>query len=441
MSESAIGSLRSRLARNMSWTFASQIFISLAAIVTLFIAARALGPAGLGIVALAETFVRLVDLIFRLEPWQAVIRFAIRAQNKNDHGAMQRLFKLSLMIDAFGSLLTGTICVLFAGIVAPRIGLPSENGANYIYLVAAGLFVTFRPTTVAMLRVFDRFDVLAKLDIASATIRMILSLIAWLSGLDVWAFLAILLIQSIFDGVFGLPFAMRVMRNRGYGGFLNANGLAAIRENPGFLRLVWNSNVNVILRQSVNRFDVLILGAMTNPTAVGMYQLGKRVMNRVTKLSAPVRQTIYPEMSRLWEQGRIAAFNRLIVIVSASLLSLQLVFAIPVMLNIEPIIHIIFGPEFAGAGPVMNILLASSIVIASGVALNPALLSMGKDRLLVLVTLGATAIFAVSFLPLVKLFGVEGAAYANLLFNVSWTIGCAFGLRGIRARRTRTGDD
>ncbi|MFV0297204.1 MAG: lipopolysaccharide biosynthesis protein, partial [Hyphomicrobiaceae bacterium] len=95
------------------------------------------------------------------------------------------------------------------------------------------------------------------------------------------------------------------------------------------------------------------------------------------------RQSIYPERARLWEQGKTAEFDRLILIVSAALLALQLIVAVPVMLNIEAIIRIVFGEAYAGAGPVMNILLISSIVFASGVALNPALLSMGKDRLLV----------------------------------------------------------
>ena len=80
-------SLRSRLSRNLSWTFGSQLFISIAAVVTLFITARALGPAGLGILALVESFVRIVDLILRLEPWQAVIRYAIQAQHRGDTAA------------------------------------------------------------------------------------------------------------------------------------------------------------------------------------------------------------------------------------------------------------------------------------------------------------------------------------------------------------------
>ncbi len=427
-------SLRSRLSRNLSWTFGSQLFISIAAVVTLFITARALGPAGLGILALVESFVRIVDLILRLEPWQAVIRHAIQAQHRGDTAAFLRLIKLSVLIDAAGGVLAGVVCMILAPFVAPLIGLPEGVGEEYIWVMALGLFFSFRPTAIAVLRIFDRFDRLAWVDMISALVRLLLTVVAWLAGLGIWAFLVILLVQSLLDGLLAFAVALHELRKRGHHGALTAQGLAALRENPGFLRFLWNSNFNVILRQSANRFDVLVLGAMMSPAAVGVYQLGKRVMNRLTKLAGPLRQTIYPELARLWDKGKIHQFNRLVLIFSASILLLQLVIAVPFMLNMERVIAVLFGPAFAGAGPVMNILLISAIIFASGVALNPALLAMGKDRMLVRVTMLSTLLFALSFLPFVHFWGVEGAAASNLIFNLTWTIGCALAFR-----RTRKG--
>lgn len=427
-------SLRSRLSRNLGWTFGSQLFISIAAVVTLFITARALGPAGLGILALVESFVRIVDLILRLEPWQAVIRYAIQAQHRGDTAAFLRLIKLSVLIDAAGGVLAGVVCMILAPFVAPLIGLPEGVGEEYIWVMALGLFFSFRPTAIAVLRIFDRFDRLAWVDMISALVRLLLTVVAWLAGLGIWAFLVILLVQSLLDGLLAFAVALQELRKRGHHGALTAQGLAALRENPGFLRFLWNSNFNVILRQSANRFDVLVLGAMMSPAAVGVYQLGKRVMNRLTKLAGPLRQTIYPELARLWDKGKIHQFNRLVLIFSASILLLQLVIAVPFMLNMERVIAVLFGPAFAGAGPVMNILLISAIIFASGVALNPALLAMGKDRMLVRVTMLSTLLFALSFLPFVHFWGVEGAAASNLIFNLTWTIGCALAFR-----RTRKG--
>ncbi|HRO15918.1 MAG TPA: oligosaccharide flippase family protein, partial [Paracoccus sp. (in: a-proteobacteria)] len=409
-------SLRAALLRNLSWTFSAQILVSLVAVATLFITARALGAAGLGILALVESYVRLVDLLLRLEPWQAVIRYGVRIQESGDRGAFARLIKLSILVDAAGGLLAGLVCMGLAGLAAPLVGLPPGTGPHYVYLVAAGLFFSFRPTATAVLRIFDRFDLLARVDVAAALIRLALSAAAWWAGLGLWAFLAILLVQGLLDGLAAFALAMRLLRRKGVGGVIAADWRTALAENPGFLRFLWNSNVNVILRQSVNRLDVLAVGALLDLRAVGFYQLGKRVMNRANKLAAPLRQVVFPELSRLWTRGKFGRFNRLVLMMCLSILSVQLLIALPFLWHMEAVVRILFGPDYAGAGPVMSILLISSIVFASGVILNPALLAMGKDGLLVRATTLSTVVFAASFVPLVRRYGIEGAAMANLFF-------------------------
>lgn len=431
-------SLRASLLRNLSWTFAAQIIVSLIAVATLFIMARALGPAALGLLALVESYVRLVDLIFRLEPWQAVIRYGVRWQEARDEAAFVRLIKLSIMIDAAGGALAGLVCIGAAHFVAPLIGLPPDQGPAYVYLVAAGLFFSFRPTATAVLRIYDRFDLLARVDVAAAVIRFVLTLAAWQAGWGLWGFAAILLVQSLMDGLASFVLALRLLRQRGVHGIAAADWRRGLEENPGFLRFLWNSNVNVILRQSVNRLDVLAVGALLDLRAVGFYQLGKRVMNRANRLAGPLRQVVYPELSRLWARGKFGRFNRLVAAMCLSILAVQLVIALPIMLHVEFVIRVLFGPDYAGAGPVMTILLLSSIVFASGVILNPALLAMGRDRLLVRATTISTVVFAAAFLPLTRAYGVEGAAVANLVFNLAWTLGCLLGFRRTSRLRAET---
>lgn len=435
LSDNQKKSRRGGLRRNLSWTFSGQLVVSLIAVATLFITARALGAAALGVLALVEAYVRLIDLIFRLEPWQAVIRFGVRAHDAGDDAALARLVKLSLLVDAAGGALAGLVCLLTAPFLAPLTGLPAGTGVHYVQLVALGLFLSFRPTALAVLRIFDRFDVLARIDVASALLRLALTAAAWLAGLGLWAFVLLLLLQSLMDGLLALVFALRLLRRRGVRGVAGADWRRALAENPGFLRFLWNSNVNVILRQSVNRLDVLAVGALLDLRAVGFYQLGKRVMNRATKLAAPLRQVVFPELSRLWSRGQHARFNRMVLRMSLAILAVQLVVAVPILLNLEAVIRLIFGPDYAGAGPVMAILLVSSIVYASGIILNPALLAMGRDRLLVRATTVSAVLMAASFVPLVMAYGVEGAALANLGFNLAWTAGCLLGFRQVRGSR------
>lgn len=401
----------------------------MAGVLTLLVVARALGPAALGVLALVETYVRLADRLLRLEPWQAFIKYGIGALEAEDKDRFRRLVKLSMAIDVAGGCLAGVVAIALAHLIAPWIGLTNPEAPRLLIFLSLGLFFSLRPTAIGVLRSFDRFDILAKADMFSALVRLVLSVLAWASGLGLFGFLAILLVQSLLDGLLAFSLSMRELKRRGYHGVLNSHARGALSENPGFLSFLWNSNFNVMLRQLSNRLDIVLLGGLVDVTAVGYYQIGKRVMNSAIKLVGPFRQAIYPEMARLWGNARYQSFVKVIVTICLSVLAAGLLLALPAMANMDRLIALVFGAEFAEAAPVMNILLVSAIIFTSGVALNPALLSMSQDRKLVRITMLATLAYLGSFVPLVWLFGVEGAASSNLMFNIVWTIGCGLVVR------------
>ena len=68
-----------RILRNSSWVLAARTAGALLGLVSLALMARALGPAGLGLVAAAQAYTRIAGRLLRLEPWQSVIKFGAAA--------------------------------------------------------------------------------------------------------------------------------------------------------------------------------------------------------------------------------------------------------------------------------------------------------------------------------------------------------------------------
>ena len=427
-------SLVKRLAKNMSWLFLSQILIAFFGLASLIIAARALGPAAVGILALVDAYVQILDRLFRLEPWQAVIKYGSEALAQDDTARFRHLVKLSVVIDILGGLLAGTIALLLAPTLAPLIGLPEGIGASYISLVAIGLFLSLRPTGIAVLRIFDRFDVLAISDMVIAGLRFVGIVIAYMLSLDIWAFLALMLLHQILTGLVAFFFAVNELRKRSLQAFMNLKLSKAFSDNPGFLRFLWNSNFNVILRQSTQRLDVIVAGAMLDVTAVGFYQVGKRIMTNVVRLGAPIRQVLYPEMTRLWACAEFGKFWRLVRYTTIAMFGVSLIVSLPLAWKMPEIAVLLFGPEFRDAAPVMTILMFAAVLYLGALALSPALLSMGLDSALVRTTFVSTCIFAISFLPLFYWLGIEGIALTHVLFNLVWTLGCILSIRAYLAR-------
>ena len=97
-----------RLLRNISWLFSTHFLIGVIGMATLAFTARTIGASGLGILAIVEAYVRIVDRLLRLEPWQATIRYGVEALEIGDSPRFLRLVKLSIVIDLAGGLLAGS---------------------------------------------------------------------------------------------------------------------------------------------------------------------------------------------------------------------------------------------------------------------------------------------------------------------------------------------
>jgi O-antigen/teichoic acid export membrane protein len=198
---------------------------------------------------------------------------------------------------------------------------------------------------------------------------------------------------------------------------------------------LWNSNFNVVLRQSTQRLDVLVVGALLDVTSVGFYQVGKRIMTNIVRIGGPTRQVLSPEMPRLWSAQKHDRFWKLVRYISLLMFGVSLAISIPLAWKMSDLAVLLFGAEFQGAAPVMTILMFAAVIYLGGLALNPALLSMGLDRALVRTTMMATGVFAISFVPLLFVLGIEGVALAHVIFNIVWTTGCILAIRSYPAPR------
>lgn len=416
-----------RLLRNLKWIFSSQIAVALLGLVFLPVAARALGAAGLGVMAIGEAYARIVSRFLHLEPWQAVIRYGSTALEEEDRERFRRLVGLSVLIDVVGGVLAAGAAIAFAPIIAGWLGL-DQDLAWVLPVASLGILVSLRPTGLALLRSFDRFDLLAKLDIFAASVRMVLGVIAWQLGFGLPGFVAIFVAVSLLDGVLAFAAGLREMSRNGYGrpmlGIKQTLG-----ENSGFLRFVWNSNLSVILRQTTQRLDVIILGVLISPTMVGYYHIAKRCGEAALRLGRPLSQAIYPEFTRFAARNEFDRLQKMLTGLSAGFWGVIALVLIPVILMLEPIVTAIFGVDYAPAVPVVRVQAIAVGIYLGGILLNPALLSLGQDRALVRIGLLNTILFLILIAPMVSVLGVVGAAVAHMLCNSVWLGLCVLHLR------------
>jgi len=412
-----------RLLRNVTYLFSANMLVALFGLLTLAVMARALGATGLGVIALIQAYTQSIDRLLRFEPWQAVVRYGAAALEDGREDEFRRLIKFSTLFDLFGASLATLVAIVGAGFAAFWLGFDEEQ-ARMATWFSATLIFSLSSTPIAVLRLFDKFDLIAMLTVGIAAIRFLLAVLAWQFGGDLWSFIIILMLFQMVQHLMPLVFAWRELRRQRRHDVWRLPLCGVLAENSGIRRFIWNSNINVIARTSTQRFDTLILGAILDPAAAGLYQLAKRTGLAALRLGRPIQQAVYPDVARLWARGEVLRFRRIVLGVNGVMGVAGAVAFIVVVFGADPLVRLAFGEDFAAAAPLVTVQVLAVTLFLAGNTFNPALLSMGADRNLIGITLAATVVFFALFVPLVSLFGPIGGNMSHVLFNLTWLLGC-----------------
>jgi O-antigen/teichoic acid export membrane protein len=405
---------------NLAWLGSSQALIAMLGILALGLTAQALGPAGLGVLAVIEAYARTVARLTHPEPWQALIQHGAAALEDGDCERFGQLAWLSLWVDVLGGVVSAGVGVALAFWIAGLLTAASGHG-GLMALTALAMMAATRPTGMGLLRLYDRFDLLARIDTGVALLRLALTAGAWALGLGLTGFVLVLIAWSVVDGVIVMVFAAREMRLHGHR-MRPAAPRAILAANPGLPRLFVNSNINVTLRQLRQRLDIVLLATVLPAAQLGLYQLARRIGIAVLRLGRPLAQIVYPEYARLAAQRRFRKLGLLTMTVSLGLTAMLLVVLLPFGWQMERVLHLLFGAEFTAAAGTVTLMAVAVAIYMASMTLGPALMSLGHDRELALLTALTTALFFALLIPAAQRWGAEGAALVHLGANLLWMI-------------------
>lgn len=406
-------------------------------VVTMGILARSLGPVGLGLIVLVESYGKLINQVIKLETWQPFIRYGAIALENEDRPRFLRLIKFGTLIDFGGSLIAAGICIAFAEITG-RILEWTPEAVSMARLYSIALVFGIGSTPLGVLRIFDRFATIAWLDPVAAVFRLILVAIAALVKAPLMAYLAILIVVLVCQRVVLTMISYRTLKAQGYAGFLRQPLTGVVTENPGMWSMIVSSNATILLRKSTQEVDVLAVGAFMGPAPAGIYQIARKLGYAMTKAGGTLQQAAFPDLARLWARGEVDKFKRLVAQIEGMTVAGAIVASLALVFLAKTLILIIAGPDYVAATVPLIIHSIATLILLCGSALRPALANMGLQTKV----LGATALSAAAFYATLALaipaLGIVGASVAHMVSNAMMLPAIAvLYARGLRAG-TRT---
>lgn len=375
---------------------------------------HSLGAFDYGVMALIISYGRVFDRLMRFESWQPLIKYAAHAVADEERSAYLRsLFAFGLWLDLGGCLAAAVSSILLALVAAPWFGLDD----THIWLVvinAAALLFNVNGMPTAVLRLAGRFSTIAYVQVSGGVLRILLCLLgAWTDG-GLLFFIIAWTVSQIFGSLLFIALALFELHKQGLANLLSVPLRGITQRFPGIMGFAWSSSLSISIRASSMEFDVLVVGALCSPAAAGLYAIAKQMAKSVQQLCGQVQAVLYPDLTRLWSQGAIAAAMRAVTQVQwvLDLFAISVIGLIAI--GGRSMIHLVAGAEFADAYPLLMVQMVALALTMHAAPLRSALLAMGEQRAVLHIVLWTTVIFQVLLVGLTSLSGPIGANCAHV---------------------------
>lgn len=341
----------------------------------LAIAARALGPDGMGALVLAHAYAMTVAGIARFQSWQAVIRFGAPMVAQDDKAAFRTLVRFTARIDLISAVIGVALALLAAPFAARAFGW-SEDVLRLVYLYAFAVPFLMGATPTGVLRLFDRFKTLGLQMTVMPASRLIGALAAWGAGGGVEAFLLVWIVSAFANGVSLWWLGWRELAARGM-----APRLTGAREgprDPAWLPFMIKTNAASTLDLMNESVPVLLVGGIAGSAAAGFFQLAQNVTNLLAHPTNMLNHATFPELARVeTEKGRgamarVALKSALLAVAAAAPLILLFVFFR------REIATLVGGEAFAPAAGVVAGMALYQLIRIPTVVLDSAAVARGK---------------------------------------------------------------
>lgn len=402
--------------KNATWLFCGGTARSLLAGLETILLARFLGLELFGLFSIIIAYVKLLNNFFDFRVWETTVKYVGEYWETGQKDKTRSFIKFSYTIDILTGILAFIVSVALAR-TANEYFIGSENGFTYIVIYSLSLLVsTANNTADSLLRVFNRFRLIAFTSSVEVFIRVLIVSLLLISGASIKGILIAYVVANFAGFLIRQIIVNRTLVGHGLGGWIHSGfGIIRYRLKEISWFLVNTSIMGTLKMANESYLAVLALGYFAGKDAAGLYKVARSIVKAMARLVDPVYETIYPKLVSLREQGSSERFFSVVKYSLATLMKFALPLAIIVVVFAGNIIEVFFGSEYVPASNAMRILTVAIIINHITFWINPVLLAVGKPGKRSVLEILTTTVYTVSLVLLVMDYSLAGAAVAFLI--------------------------
>jgi O-antigen/teichoic acid export membrane protein len=396
--------------RNTSLLGMSKGLSAIAGLAVMALAARDLGPTGVGWLLLVHSYAQAASTLTHFQSWQVIVRYGSRPMAEGDSLPFKQAVSFALGLD----LLTGFGGMVLAIALLPSLagwfGIPAELRA------AAMLYCLLIPTmasgaAVGVLRALDRFDLIAWQSPIDAYARLALVAVAYALKMDVLVYLVIWASTDLLGDIYLWSAAIRELRRRGL--------LKGIRPSlrshglDGGWRFAFTINLTASVNSAWGPIARLLVGGFLSSAGTGLYRVATIMIDAVQSPIDLMGKAVHPELmrhdpatSRPWRlMLRTMILGTLVALFAGLVIG---TFG-------EKLLALLFGEEFRPAAPLLMVILILPAIATLAFPLPAMFYSLGRPSGPLIANVVGALVFIGSLAILAPTYGLVGAGIALVL--------------------------
>ena len=403
-----------RVARQTFWTGWVSVIEFLSGLATISITVRILGPEGYGALGVIFAATGLVHGVVALPGGDTVTAFVTRsvAEGRREEATGVVHFTLAA---AFGmSLLAyATIAMLvFTG--RGVLGIDDAYAGAALLYGVTGVLNAATLHNIAVLRLADRMSLSTVAQLVRSLVLLGMLFPLWLTSGDlldiVWAYVA----SAAAGGGTLLAASAASAPKAGLNGFLRSR---RFRVAPDVRRYHAGTFGRNTLRALTSNLDIILVAQLASVADAGIYRAARRIVHFCRVPLWSIGTNVQPEFSRLWFGRQGTELRRTVRRFTLVLLAIGSAgFGLLALLRV-PVVGLLLGEEFAGAAPVMLILIPGALLDATAVY-ERLPIAIGRIGPIIISMLAGLAVSVILAVLLVPPYGAEGAAWSRTAYSV-----------------------
>ena len=402
-----------RLYGNALKLLAGEGTAALLGLASLALTTRALGISEWGVLATVMAFTHLVGNLIKFQTWQAVVKFGADALARDDSPALQRLVRFTTSLDLGTAAIAVAICLLAMPWYLDWVGIDARH-LDFALVYCAGALFTISATPTGILRLFDRFDLMAMIAPVGPLTRLAACTVAYFYGGGLWAFGMIWLASVLIDRVILIFVGWRELARRGHArGLLRVGGVST-EGHAGLLKFAVAGNLQSSINAAVKEVDTILVARLVGPDAAGLWTLAKRF---AAVLGGPARLFVvsaFPQLARLWATHDYRMFRRFVLRTSLTAGGGGLLATLGFALIGPWIVVLVFGAKNAAAYLPTLLMMLSRSVGMFATPMTPALLAMNRPVKSLKIAAAMAAINLPITVALTAMFGLLGVGLGRI---------------------------